>query len=394
MDGDMTQGRLRSVLCGGVVLLSAAALAACSSNSGGSGGGGLKGAVNITAITSVTGATGGFAGIQANEGMELAISQINAHQFLGKGVTLKVTEKDAQSSPQLAASLAAAAIKNSSTSALLGPLISTEAVAVSPLVQKAKIPTVYTQAGSDGVLTGDYTFRATPPESTYYAPLASTYLKQKNIKTLGVMYTSDIPTLSELATTTIAKMAQADGIKITSSTGVPSSTLDFSSPVSKVLASKPDAVAVLLTGPPTSTAVTALRQGGFKGQIISTYAAGVGNLKPAGSAGVGVVWPSDFTAKMPGTESQAFTKAFVAKYHGEPSNYAAERYDATWFLARGIKAANSTNRAAVQKGLASVAKAGFTGAEGKITFDGNDARLTGLMVEWNGSAETVATTSG
>lgn len=391
----MMQRRLRSLISGAVVLLTAGAAAACSSSSAGSAAsGGLSGTVNVTSIASVTGATGGFAGIQANEGMNLAVSQINAEHFLGSGVTLKVTSEDSQSSPQMAASLAASAVQDSSVAAILGPLISNEAIAVSPIVQKSGLPTVYTEAASAGVLTGDYTFRATPPESTYWDRLAGSYMANKGIKTLGVMYTSNVVTLSELATQDVPELASEYGVKVTSSTGVPSTTLDFSSPVQKVLASKPDAVAILLTGPPTSTVVTALRQGGFTGQIIATYAAGVGNLKPAGTAGAGVVWPSDFTAQMPGTQAQAFVKAFVAKYHAEPSNYAAERFDATWFLARGIKAADSTNRAAVQKGLASVAKVGFTGAEGKISFAGNDARLTGLLVEWNGTSEIVAPAPG
>ena len=77
-----------------------------------------------------------------------------------------------------------------------------------------------------------------------------------------------------------------------------------------------------------------------------------------------------------------------------PNNYAAEGYDAVWFLARGIKQANSADRSAVQQGLASVAKEGFDGAMGKLTFEGNDLRVEGALAMWTGSGETVVSDKG
>jgi branched-chain amino acid transport system substrate-binding protein len=58
-----------------------------------------------------------------------------------------------------------------------------------------------------------------------------------------------------------------------------------------------------------------------------------------------------------------------------------------WFLARGVAEADSTDRTAVQEGLATVAGEGFDGAQGEITFEGNDARVPGVLVRWDGTAE-------
>ena len=51
--------------------------------------------------------------------------------------------------------------------------------------------------------------------------------------------------------------------------------------------------------------------------------------------------------------------------------------------------ANSTDRPAVQQGLDALAREGFAGAQGDLTFDGHDARVPGVLVRWDGAAEAV-----
>jgi len=146
----------------------------------------------------------------------------------------------------------------------------------------------------------------------------------------------------------------------------------------------------LLNGPQNPVLINQLRQDGYQGKILGMTSMGAGNLKTAGQTAAGVVWPTDFTATQPGASTQDFVKAYAAKFNGEvPNNYAAEAYDATWFIARGLKAAGSADRTAVQKGLSTVAKQGFDGAEGTLTFDGTDLRVKGVLAQWNGTGETV-----
>jgi branched-chain amino acid transport system substrate-binding protein len=348
----------------------------------------LPSVVQAAAITEASGSAG-FAGAAADKGYELAEQQINDQHFLGS-TTLKIDEQDNQSSAQTSASLVSAAIANKDYSAIFGPLLSNDSVAAAPIAQKSQMPIIFTQAGSDGVVIGDYTFRATAPMSTYYEDLAGKYLQSKGVKTLGLMYTTSTPTLAQLGTTTIPDMAKKYGITITSTTTVQSTTTDFSAPISKLIGGKPDAVAMLLVGAQNPTAMTALRQAGYtSGVVLGNAGAGAGNLKPAGSSGAGMTWPTDFSALSTDTNAQAFVTAYTAKFGSAPLNYAAEAYDAAWMLARALKQSGSADRADVQKGLAAVAKTGFTGAEGKITFVGNDMRVPGTLVQWNGTAETL-----
>ena len=63
-----------------------------------------------------------------------------------------------------------------------------QAVAQSPaLVQKSGLPIIYTQAGSDGVVIGDYTYRATPLMREYY-PIIKKFIQDKGYKSVGIVY--------------------------------------------------------------------------------------------------------------------------------------------------------------------------------------------------------------
>ena len=176
MHEDVFRGRRRVALTSMVAAGAVIALAACGSGggSGGSGGGATGGAstgnlpASITVVsTNPTTGVVAFAGSAANKGYDLAVKEINAQKFLGD-TTLTLTKVDTKSTPATAAQVTTTAIADKSVSAIFGSVSSNEAVAQSPLVQKAGMPIIYTQAGSDGVVIGDYTYRATPLMREYY----------------------------------------------------------------------------------------------------------------------------------------------------------------------------------------------------------------------------------
>ena len=102
-----------------------------------------------------------------------------------------------------------------------------------------------------------------------------------------------------------------------------------------------------------------LRQAGYTSDVLGNSGDSAGNLKPTGAAGAGMVWPVDFNYQMAALSSQKFAKAYSAEYGAQPLNYAAEAYDAAWFLAKPIKQAGRTDRAAIKDDKAVVAKEKF-----------------------------------
>jgi branched-chain amino acid transport system substrate-binding protein len=375
-----------------VVALSTAGLllsvAACgggsdssSSGSSGSAGGSLPATIKVAGIEPETGPAA-FAGLSAEKGYKLAISQINDQKFLGGSTKMEVAFTDTKGQIPTAASAVSAAIADKSVSAAFGSVSSQEAVAQSPLAQQAGLPIIYTQAGSEGVVVGDYTYRATPLMSSYYGVLKD-YVKKNGWKTVGVIYVST-PTLVEVAT----KSLPALGLKVVASVNNTPTTQDFAPAIAQVLAKKPDVVSILQVGASNPTAMTQLRQAGYTGAVLGNSGASAGNLKPAGENGKGMVWAVDFHREQTAASSQDFVKAYKAEYNEDPLNYAAEAYDAAWFLARSIKDAGSADRAKIKDGMTSVAKKPFTGALGKdLAWKDQTITVAGAAVQWDGTTD-------
>lgn len=387
-------GRRSVVKVAGVVAL-AVTLAACSSpssggssdadsGSGGSGGGGLPDTVKIMNIRALTGPVS-FAGLAAMQGIELALEEIEADGLLGDS-TLELDTRDSAASAQEAASFASQAAADPSYTAILGPEASAQATAVSPIAQSAGLPVVYVQAGSEGVLTGDFTFRVTPPAQSYF-DIVGDYLEEQGVETGSVIINTGNPTLVQLGEDTIPALGEKHGIEIVSSTGVEGTAQDFTSQASQIAAAAPDVAFLMVQGPQAPVAITQLRQAGFEGEIVGMSAMGGGNLASAGDLAEGAVWPANFNAAQEAESSQTFVEAFEAKYDEPPTNYAAEAYDALWFIARAIAEADSADRTAVQEAMVGLAGEGFDGAQGSVTFDGNDARVPGTLVRWDGARE-------
>jgi branched-chain amino acid transport system substrate-binding protein len=364
-----------------------AAAGGSSSSAGTSSGSGLPATIKLVSINDQTGTTS-FAGIPAARGAEIAIKDINSSHFLGS-TQISLDVKDAASSEQTAASLASQAVASHNYAAILGGILSAEAFTVAPIAQKGKLPVIFTQSGSDGVLVGNYTFRATAPFPGYYDVMGQ-YLKDKGVKTIALLYDSDVSSYVETAKL-IQSWKSKYGITVVASKTVVSTTQDFTAPISALAAAKPDAVAKFLLGTANATALQQLRQAGFKGPVISTNSDGGGNVKGAGAAGAGDAWPTDFSPAQTDATAQKFASEYEAAFGGSvPSNYSAEGYDAVWWFARAAKAANGATPADIQEGLTEAAKTGFTGVEGSLTFEGNDERLASpLVVEWDGSKENV-----
>lgn len=344
---------------------------------------GLPDKVRVISINPTTGLVA-FAGQGANSGYELAVKQINKERFLGD-TTLELSLKDTKSESQTAAQEMTSAIVDKDLTAVFGSVACNEAASMSALAQKQGLPVVYTQAGCDGVLIGDYTYRATPLMRNYY-PILSKFIEDQEAKTLGIIYTEAFPALQDIGGKTLPQMAEELGITVTKSIGTSITTMDFTAPISQVLKTDPDLVAILQVGASNPTAMKQLRQAGYDGPVLGN--AGAGSLAPAGDDGAGMVWATDFSPRQSAPSSKEFTEAYRAEYGEDPLNYSAEAYDAAWFLARAIKEANSADREAVKDAMAVVAEEPFDGALGTdLSWGQRQLEVPGVVVEWDGKDE-------
>jgi branched-chain amino acid transport system substrate-binding protein len=363
-------------------------VAACGGDSeDGASGEGLPDTIKVVSVNPTTGIVA-FAGQGANNGYKLAVKEINASDLLG-GSKLELDFADTKSEPQTAAQETSSAVADNDVAAIFGSVSSGEAVAMSPIAQKQGLPVVYTQAGSEGVVVGDYTYRATPLMSSYY-PIIKKWLQEGDYKSLGIIYTQLTPTLVEIGSKTVPQLADELGIDVVASVATPATTQDFSAPIQQVLDKNPDLVVALQVGASNVTVMNQLRQAGYTGKVLGNSGASAGNLEPAGDNGAGMVWPVDFNWQQSAASSQKFVEAYKAEYGEDPLNYAAEAYDAAYFLARSIAAADTTDRGAIADAMAEEAGKPMDGALGEgLTWADQTIEVPGVVVEWNGKGEDV-----
>lgn len=365
------------------------ATAACSSvySGGPAPSDGLPDVVEVVSLNPTTGVVA-FVGDAANKGYQLAVDQINEQDFL-EGSRIELELVDTKSEPQTAAQEMTKVTVGGDVSAVFGSVSSNEALAMSPLAVRSELPVIYTQAGSDGVLNSDYTWRATPLMREYY-PALSRYIEETGARSLGILYSEANPTVQDIGTNTLPAMAEELGIEVTGSVGTQATTQDFSAPINQVLAGDPDLVAVLLVGAANPTAMTQLRQAGYDGPVLGNAGASGGSLDPAGEDGVGMVWASNFHHQMEAASSQAFVAAYREEYGEDPLAYAAEAYDAAWFLARALKEAGSADRISVKDGMLAVADQPVDGALGEqISWTDRQIVTPGVVVEYSPDGEAL-----
>jgi branched-chain amino acid transport system substrate-binding protein len=380
----------RRLLQAAAVLASVSLLAACGGGSqagapAGGEGGSIASEIKLRGIYDTTGPVA-YAGVGASKGAQLAIEEIEEQGYLGEGVTLSFEETDTAGEIERASSEVSRAIADQSVSAIFGPVSGQQAATIAPMVEQAGVPTVFNQAGSDGVVIGDYTFRSTAPMGSYY-DIAAEHLAKEGLTDVAVIYNATFPTFAEIGQTEFPKLAAENGITITDSYAVQSNTQDFTPQAQEIASKKPDAVVMLLIAPQAVTALTQLSQAGYDGQTVGSSVQAAGNVAPAGEHAKGLVYPVDFSAAQDDELAVNFIKAFEEKHGEAPDQYAAEGYDSMWWLARGIKASGDSSRQGIQKGMQQVASEGFAGVMGDLTFEGNDVRVPGVLVEWDGSKE-------
>ncbi|MBB3665191.1 MULTISPECIES: ABC transporter substrate-binding protein [Prauserella salsuginis group] len=385
--------RLRRATACALAVVAAVAMSGCDAAQGGiATQEGIPEEIKLLGVRDQTGPVA-YAGIGGARGGELAISEINRSGFLGDGVKLTIEEIDTAGSIETASAEMAQATADRTVHAIMGPTQGQQAATVAPMVERAQVPTIFTQAGSDGVVVNDYTYRATAPMASYY-DLATEYLADKRLGDVSVLYNATFPTFAEIGKGSLPKQAEQHGLDIISSTPVQSTTQDFTTPVRSIAGEDPDAVVMLLTEPQSVTALTQLRQAGYDGQVMATSVQGGGNLTEAGKHGEGVIYPTDFSPALTSEKARDFVAAFQERFGQKPDVYAAEGYDGMWWLARAIKASGSASREGIKRGLQQVAKEGFDGAMGELTFEGNDMRVPGVLVRWNGTSEELVSRGG
>jgi branched-chain amino acid transport system substrate-binding protein len=340
--------------------------------------------VTATMLADLTGGAA-FCGGAARTGAETAVKKVNEERMLGD-TTLELAFEDTATEPRQAASVMSRVAGGESVATLFG-CASQVAQAIAPVAQDERIPLVVMQSGSDGVIeAGEYVYRSTAPQ-TSYQNIVVDQLVEQGVRSVAIVYQAENPTLVTLAEEIYPGLLEAAGIAVVGTEKFQGGGFDFAAMTSSVAGRSPDAVVMLGQGTPNVTVITQLRQAGFTGPVVGSASFSADVLAPLGELANGALWASDFNVAGTATSTQEFVSYYRSVNGADPSQYAAQAWDAVMLLAAGIAAADTADREGVRAGLETAAAAGLDGAVGPIRFENRDARVSGVLVNWRDGRE-------
>ncbi len=160
--------------------------------------------------------------------------------------------------------------------------------------------------------------------------------------------------------------------KIVAEELVPLKSLDFQTELSKLSASKPDALFTFMPGGLGISLIKQFNQAGLKGKvpIISAFTADEATLPALGAAAEGIYGALTWAPNTDNPQNKKFVAAYEAAYHAVPASYAMQAYDAAMLIDSAAVALKGdlSNTKAVS---AELKKANFQSLRGAFKFNVN-----------------------
>jgi branched-chain amino acid transport system substrate-binding protein len=339
--------RLTAVLAAAAVTL---AVAACGDDGGSGGGADETGPIRIGAILGISGRFA-FVGEPQKQALELAQQRINADGGIsGRQVEFVIYDDEVDETKSVP--LTNRLISEDKVVAIIGPSITVPALAIQPIVERAKVPnmTLTSKAIWEGK-DGSFVFHTTPREEVEVKSLLSFVQDVLKVSKVGVIYDRQPYGTGNLAF--IKQFAPEYGLQIVAEEGIENNDTNADAQVQRVRAAGAEAVVVWVGDPAASSVAKAINQAGWQVPVIGSSAiAGPRFAELAGPAGEGVYSNSTYDTAAPPPNQKTFLDEFQAKYSSPPTQFAAFAYDAAYALKGAIEAAGGkTDGESIRQGL-------------------------------------------
>ena len=331
----------------------------------------LPDVVEIGLVADVTGPIA-FYGAPQQDGVEMAIEEINAAGYLGASTLRVIVEDTASDSTYNEAINAVAKLtEEDEVTMVLGPTLSSEAFAAAPVAQENGTPILGLSNAAENLpqTVGEYYFRALMPESTmipYTVEAAQAYTGLENV---AILYGDDDDfTLSGYDAFVDALVAL--DIPITGEETFARGDTDFNAQLTNLLATEPDALVIAALAAEAVPIINQARTLGFDGAILGGNGLNApGIVDGAGANANGVIAGTSYHPSATDPLTAAFTEKFTERYGYAPDQFAAHAYTGAWVAAHAIRCADSAEQDAVREALTTIK--GFNSPLGAFGFDEN-----------------------
>lgn len=301
-------------------------------------------------------------------GVKLAAAEINANQATdGRRVEL-IVEDDLGRAAE-AATIVQRLIGQKTIHALLGDIISSNALAAAPIAHYAKVPMITSATHPAITAVGSFIFRTgyvDPFQGQALARFAIRSLKAKRAACL-IDQSSDY---SKSLATAFEQQFTSEGGRIVKKQIYEQGDKDFGAQLVAIKASKPDVVYVPGYYEEAGLIAKQAKQLGFNKRLLGGD--GWDNQvlwDVGGSALEGSYITHLYTVDNPAQANKEFVARYKEHYGVEPDAFAALGYDALKLLADAIKRAGAIHGPALRDALAGTKN--FEGVTGRISMDEN-----------------------
>lgn len=330
--------------------------------------GNLSGEIKVGALVTLTGNNSPF-GIAIKNGYDLAVSEINESKFLG-GATIKLVALDDKGDKQEGISVMSKLLDQEKVVSVLGPTLSSTALAADPLAQKAGVPVLATSNTANGITQmGDFIFRNSLPEAGVIPGTIAAVKAKLNPKKAAIMFESTNEFTKSAADVFKAEL-EKNSIQITGTEAYSKGDADFRTQLNKLKAASPDILIVSGLIGEAVPIVQQAREVGFTQPIIGGNGFNTPTIyKDGKEAAEGIIVGSAWFLGSTNPKSQAFVAAFKKKFNTDPDQFAAQAYDGAYLMATAIKNAGAANSKAIRDALAQIKN--YEGVLGTFSFDAN-----------------------
>jgi len=285
--------------------------------------------VRIFGLMELSG-TGATSGTNFNDGVKLAIKEINAAGgILGRKV--EYAASDTQSQPQVAKALAVKAIDDGAY-VVMGPVFSGSILVSMAETRRAEIPNF--TGGEAAAITqqgNPYIFRTAFTQTTAMPKVARYVNDTLKAKTVAIIYTNN--DFGKGGRDVFTKAIEPYGIKVVADISTDPGQLDFSGAVLKAKQANADALFVYTNEEEAARALRELRKAGYDKPIVGeTVLTSQKVIELAGDSANGAVAHVGLTSDAPDPSIRAFAAKFQKEYNYKPDHNGQKGYTGMYIV--------------------------------------------------------------
>jgi branched-chain amino acid transport system substrate-binding protein len=275
----------------------------------------------------------GVIGQDQVDGFKLALEQLDG-KFGGQKVNLII--EDDQLKPDVGSQILQKFLERDKVDAVVGLGFSNVLMATHRRIKESGIPALTFNSGP-GPVAGKMCLPnlfALGWQNDYMAEAMGQYMQDLGMKNVALM-TSNY----QAGRDKMAGFKRYYKGNVASEVYTPMSQLEFSAEISKLQADKPDGLFVFYTGGVAINLVRQMNQASLTKTLpsFSDGAIEANTLAALKTQADGQIWGATWSHALDYPRSQAFVKAFEAKYGRTPSEFAANAYDTAYLLDHAAK---------------------------------------------------------